>query len=252
MFRWCIAVLALAALVWFFANPLGQVATTTVSTVKRSISDPTPMPTLASMHGRAAPLLDSQVAFTPMPATPTPRGDIVVRQRQSVLVASQNRNEWVTYKTQRFVDREGEREPWMLFLDGERVQWHVFGTVAAGINMRQIKMSDIVQTDELSITVTLPAPELLSFTPLFDGEQGTQISRHDLTMFSDVDRILSSTVFEQAVAQIYTDACEDGILTSANSNAQQLMRENLLAMGFEHVTIHITKPGSCKPPTSTS
>ncbi len=143
------------------------------------------------------------------------------------------RLETVTYSLDKIV--EGERESPILpdFLVGDKLLLVVHGNVIAGIDLGQLKASD-VHIDGRSIQVQLPPSQI--FVTSLDNTK-TRVYSRTTGLLVPEDPNLESQVRAKAQEQIQQAALADGILAAANKNANATVTSMLLGLGFEKVTV---------------
>jgi hypothetical protein len=152
----------------------------------------------------------------------------VVRQIQQL-----QRLETVRYTMDKIISGEHENSYLPKFLAGDRLLLVVHGEVVAGINLANLKPSD-VELKEQKVSIKLPEAEL--FTTRIDNERSKVYSR-DTGLFSSPDPNLESEVRVEAERQLQQAALQDGILTAAGSNARTTMTSLLQGLGFHEVEL---------------
>ena len=143
------------------------------------------------------------------------------------------RLETVTYSLDKIV--EGERQSPVLpdFLVGDKLLLVVQGSVVAGIDLSQLKTSD-VHIDGRSIQVHLPASQI--FVTSLDNTK-TRVYSRTTGLLVPEDPNLESEVRAKAQEQIQLAALADGILVTASKNARATVTSMLLGLGFDNVTV---------------
>jgi hypothetical protein len=130
---------------------------------------------------------------------------------------------------------EGSRENAYLpnFLAGDKLLLVVHGQTTAGIDLSQIKPSDI-QIDGRAVRVRLPHPQVFSTT--LDNSK-TRVYSRDTGLLVGADPNLESEVRSKAQQDLQQAALDDGILDNARKNAAATVTTMLLGLGFETVQI---------------
>ncbi|MGA2046943.1 MAG: DUF4230 domain-containing protein [Terracidiphilus sp.] len=144
-----------------------------------------------------------------------------------------SRLETVDYSMDKIVG--GERESAYLpdFLVGDKLLLVAHGEVIAGVDLGQLKPSDVdVKGD--SVKVILPPPELL--TTRIDNDR-TKIYSRTTGLFANADPNLESQVRLTAEQQITQAALSDGILDKAKQNARTSVSALLYGLGFHTVDV---------------
>ena len=143
------------------------------------------------------------------------------------------RLETVNYSLDKIV--EGDRQGSVLpdFLVGDKLLMVVHGNVIAGLDLGQLKTSD-VQIEGRSIQVHLPPAQI--FVTALDNTK-TRVYSRTTGLLVPEDPDLESQVREQAQQQIQQAALADGILATASKNASATITSLLLGLGFQQVTV---------------
>lgn len=143
------------------------------------------------------------------------------------------RLETVNYSLDKIV--EGDRQVSVLpdFLVGDKLLLVVHGNVIAGIDLGQLKSSN-VQIEGRSIQVKLPPAQI--FVTALDNTK-TRVYSRTTGLLVPEDPNLESQVREQAQQQIQQAALADGILATATKNASATVHSMLLGLGFHQVTV---------------
>ena len=144
------------------------------------------------------------------------------------------RLETVSYSLDKIV--EGNRQSKVLpdFLVGDKLLLVVHGEAIAGIDLSQLKTSD-VRIHGRDIQVHLPPSQI--FVTSLDNAK-TRVYSRTTGLLVPEDPNLESEVREEAQQQIQQAAMDDGILKTASKNASAAVTTLLLGLGFEHVTVN--------------
>ena len=162
------------------------------------------------------------------------RHDTIDISRPTVIASIQRlaRLESVVYTMDKVV--EGNRSSQYLpdFLTGDKLLLIVHGQAVAGVDLRQVQASG-VEIDGRSVTITMPAAELLSVS--LDNSKTRVYSR--LTgLLVPTDPNLESETREKAEADLRQSALDSGILTTAEGNARATLTTLLHSLGFQQIT----------------
>jgi hypothetical protein len=143
------------------------------------------------------------------------------------------RLESVTYSMDKMV--EGDRTSSILpdFLVGDKLLLNVHGQAIAGIDLSQLKPSDVVVHGK-SVYVHLP-PAQIFVTALDDSK--TRVFSRATGFFVQADPNLESEVRAKAEEQLRESAQSAGILDTARKNAASTVSKLLLSLGFEQVQV---------------
>jgi hypothetical protein len=175
-------------------------------------------------YGSALPLLAGLLGEKP-PRTTT--GPVVVEGiRELDQLAAVRWTESVP------VTKESGGDIWERVFDGEKVIVIATGNVEAGVDLGDIHKGD-VSVDGDTVTIDLPDAEIL-FASL--DEETTRVYDRDLSPLNfhpDDDLVQEARV--RAVEKIEASARENGILDTADQNAQNGIRAFVTTLGFDEV-----------------
>ena len=145
-----------------------------------------------------------------------------------------NRLETVTYTMDKVV--EGDRSSTILpdFLVGDKLLLLVQGQAIAGIDLSQLKSSDVSVHDK-SVIVHLP-PAQIFVTALDDSK--TRVYSRNTGWFIQADPNLESEVRAKAEQDLRNSALAAGILSTASKNAEATLTKFLLGLGFQQVQVN--------------
>jgi Protein of unknown function (DUF4230) len=152
----------------------------------------------------------------------------VVRQIQRL-----QKLETVSYTMDKIIGGARDNPYLPKFLAGDRILLVVHGEVVAGVNLGNIKPSDVTVQGH-SISLHLPPAEV--FSTRIDNAKSKVYSR-DTGLFSSPDPNLESEVREEAERQLQQAALVDGILKSADQNARNTVSGMLTGLGFTQVAL---------------
>lgn len=162
------------------------------------------------------------------------RHDSIDISRPTVIASIQRlaRLESVVYTMDKVV--EGDRSSQYLpdFLTGDKILLVVHGQAVAGVDLGQVQANN-VEIDGRSVTITMPAAQLLSVS--LDNSKTRVYSR--LTgLLVPTDPNLESETREKAEANLRQSALDSGILTTAEGNARATLTTLLHSLGFQQIT----------------
>jgi Protein of unknown function (DUF4230) len=143
------------------------------------------------------------------------------------------RLETVTYTMDKVV--EGDRTSSVLpdFLVGDKLLLTVHGEAIAGVDLGQLKPSDVVVQGR-SVRVHLPVAQI--FVTALDNTK-TRVFSRDTGWFVPADPNLESDVRAKAEQELQSSAQSAGILDAARKNAASTLTKLLLSLGFEQVQV---------------
>lgn len=144
-----------------------------------------------------------------------------------------SRLETVVYSLDKIVG--GERQSAYLpdFLAGDKLLLVAHGEVIAGVDLGQLKTSDVFVKGD-AVQVRLPAPQVLAAR--IDNER-TRIYSRTTGLFVPADPNLESEVRLTAEQEITQAALSDGILDKARQNARTSVTALLYGLGFHTVDV---------------
>lgn len=144
-----------------------------------------------------------------------------------------SRLETVEYTVEKIV--EGDRQnPYLPnFLVGDQLMLVAHGEVVAGVDLSQLKSSDVAANGD-TVTVKLPKAQILT-TRLDSGQ--TRVYSRTTGLLVNADPNLESQVRQAAEQQIAQAALADGVLDKAHQNARASVTALLNGLGFHHVQV---------------
>jgi hypothetical protein len=152
----------------------------------------------------------------------------VVRQIQRL-----QKLETVSYTMDKIIGGARDNAYLPKFLAGDRILLVVHGEVVAGVNLGNLKPSDVTVHGH-SISLRLPSAEV--FSTRIDNAKSRVYSR-DTGLFTSPDPNLESEVRQEAEKQLQQSALVDGILKSADQNARSTVSGMLTGLGFTQVSL---------------
>jgi hypothetical protein len=141
------------------------------------------------------------------------------------------RLETVVYTMDKVVMGKHENSILPDFLAGDKLLLLVHGQVIAGIDFAALQGSG-VKVDGKTVRLKLPEAQVL--TTRLDNDK-TRIYSRETGLLVPTDPDLESQVRQEAEHQLQAAALADGILQTAQKNAQSTVNTLLLGMGFEKV-----------------
>jgi hypothetical protein len=118
------------------------------------------------------------------------------------------------------------------FLTGERVLLVATGEVEAGVDLAEMD-EDEVRVDGDRVTVDLPEPQVLSSSL---DEERTRVYDRDRGLLNlGADQVLVQEARQDAETEVVSTAEENGILETAERNAEESIRAFVTTLGFEEV-----------------
>jgi hypothetical protein len=142
------------------------------------------------------------------------------------------RLESVVYTMDKVVEGDRTNEYLPDFLTGDKLLLIVHGQTVAGVDLSKVEASN-VEIDGRSVTVTMPAAELLSVS--LDSSK-TRVYSRDTGLLVPADPNLETETREKAEADLRQAALASGILTTAEGNARATLTTMLHSLGFQQIT----------------
>ena len=152
----------------------------------------------------------------------------VVRQIQQL-----QRLETVNYTMDKIISGERDNPYLPKFLAGDRLLLVVHGEVIGGIDLAKVQPQDVSITGR-AVSLRIPRAEI--FSTRIDNAK-TRVYSRDTGLFTSPDPNLESEVREAAEQQLQQAALQDGVLKTAEQNAQSTLTSMLRGLGFEQVVI---------------
>lgn len=152
----------------------------------------------------------------------------VIRQIQQL-----QRLETVNYTMDKIISGERGNPYLPKFLAGDRLLLVVHGEVIGGVDLGKVQPEDVVVKRQ-RISLRIPPAEV--FSTRIDNAK-TRVYSRDTGLFSSPDPNLESEVREEAERQLQQGALQDGLLKTAQRNAQSTLSSMLKGLGFSQVQI---------------
>jgi hypothetical protein len=141
------------------------------------------------------------------------------------------RLETVVYTMDKIVSGAKENPIFPDFLAGDRLLLLVHGEVVAGIDFSSLKPGD-VRVEGKQVLLHVPAAQVFS-TRLDSGK--TRVYSRQTGLLVPTDPNLESQVRQEAERQLTEAALADGVLRTAQQNANQTITSLLQGLGFEEI-----------------
>jgi hypothetical protein len=162
------------------------------------------------------------------------RHDTIDISQPTVIASIQRlaRLESVVYTMDKVVEGDRSSEYLPDILTGDKILMIVHGQAVAGVDLSNVQAGN-VQIDGSSVTITMPAAELLSVS--LDNSK-TRVYSRITGLLVPADPNLESEVREKAQAELRQSALASGILTTAEGNARATLTTLLHSLGFQQIT----------------
>lgn len=168
-----------------------------------------------------------QALFNPTP-TIYPDSVTVVRSVQSLA-----RLESVQYTIEKVIRAETGQGVFGPLL-GDRLLFVAHGEVIAGVDLSKMGPSDVLVSSDGRVTVIVPSAEI--FVTRLDNEK-SYVYERATGLFTKGDINLETQARQVAEDEIRNGALEDGILSTAQTNANNVLERLLRSLGFTDVVI---------------
>jgi len=175
---------------------------------------------------QAGQSLKEQIVAITQP-TPTILPDPVTIIRQ---VRSLSRLETASYTVEKIITAESRQGPFA-FLFGDQLILVAHGQVIAGVDLSKLAESDIAVSQDGKVFVALPPAEV--FVTALNNERSYIFDRD--TGVIGLNPALETEARQAAEEQLLQAALEDGILDTAQINAETYLRHLIVALGFDEV-----------------
>lgn len=169
--------------------------------------------------------------------TPTILPDPITVIRE---VRSLARLETIQYTVEKVISAETNQNAFG-FLFGDKLLFVAHGVVIAGVDLAKIVPEDI-RVDGKVLYLRMPAAEI--FVATLDNEKSYVYDR-ETGLLSGAQKDLETSARQAAEVEIRKAAVDDGILITAQSNAQNFLDRLLRDMGYAEV---IFETGTPTPP----
>lgn len=126
-----------------------------------------------------------------------------------------------------------------LFAGDNRILLLAQGTVKAGIDLSQIKQSDI-QIRGKTVTIKLPSAEV---TDCYLNDKETKVIERKTGLFRSFDKDLEQKIRNTVLDDMRRDALRGGIRAEADERARKQLANLFTVMGFERVEFVLSAPG---------
>jgi len=162
-------------------------------------------------------------------------------------VRNLSRLETASYTIEKVITAETGQGPFS-FLFGDRLILVARGQVIAGVDLGKMEDGDILITEDGTVVVTLPEAEILVAT--LDNQKSYVVDRD--TGLVGTNPALETEARQAAEKEVLDAALEDGILDTAQRNAEMYVRQLIMALGFDEVIFAqaVPTPGATATPTA--
>lgn len=124
-----------------------------------------------------------------------------------------------------------------------------YGEVRAGIDLSSIQPENI-QVNGDTVTIRLPPPQILDSKVDVNRSKVYDYDRGFLGLGPDAAPELQDLAAQTTLQQIVAAACEQGVLQTANTQAQETLSQLLITAGYATSTIEVQPPAPETCPTT--
>lgn len=117
------------------------------------------------------------------------------------------------------------------WIAGDRMLFVGQGEVVAGVDLARLRAEDVRVTGD-GVELRLPPAEILH-TALDNGR--SEVYERHAGLFTGPDATLETRVRCEAESRIQQAAVESGVLTTAQNNAREALRQHLSLLGFRSI-----------------
>jgi hypothetical protein len=129
---------------------------------------------------------------------------------------------------------KGTDEGWLAWARGDSLRMFAVARIGAGVDLANLTAGDISVGEDGVVEMTIPAATIQYVDP---DEDSTQVLERDVGIFTSGDPGLESDVRRIADEVLVENAIEEGILDRAEENAQSVLIDFLLSLGYQDVVI---------------
>jgi hypothetical protein len=127
---------------------------------------------------------------------------------------------------------------------GETLLFVAYGEVIAGVDLSQMQPEDLQVVSPTTVIVHLPDAEI--FLTDLDNER-SYVANRDIGIFTDADPQLETLIRQEAEARMLEAAMGNGILETADQEAQAFIRSFLQGLGFDEIIFTDETPPPAPP-----
>jgi hypothetical protein len=213
---------------------------------------PSPVPTAALTVTPTPTAVITTPTNTPPTQTPivlvaTPTAVVIDRGGVIAQITDTLRLETETFVGERVIEASRLDGSWKDTLYGERILLIASGKTIAGVDLQKVHKEDIIiSSDGLSITLNLPATEILVNT--LDNQRTRRYSTQSGWLADNPD--LETEARQTGEAEILKAACEAGIMEKSARSIKTNMTGFLRMLRFERVTVNVTAGPCVAPPAN--
>jgi hypothetical protein len=134
---------------------------------------------------------------------------------------------------------KGTDEGWLAWARGDSLRMFVVARIGAGVDVSSLTVRDVEVDEDGVVDIRVPAATIQYVDP---DEDATQVLERDVGIFTSGDPGLESDVRRVADEVLVDNAIEEGILDHAHENAQSVLTDFLLSLGYTDVSVTFEDP----------
>lgn len=134
---------------------------------------------------------------------------------------------------------KGTDEGWLAWARGDSLRMFTVARIGAGVDLAQLTVRDVSVDENGVVELQVPAAEIQYADP---DEDATQVLERDVGIFTSGDPGLESDVRRIADEVLVDNAIDEGILERAEENAQSVLTDFLLSVGYTDVVVNFDDP----------
>jgi len=134
---------------------------------------------------------------------------------------------------------KGTDEGWLAWARGDSLRMFAVARIGAGVDLAQLTVRDVTVDENGVVELQVPAAEIQYVDP---DEDATQVLERDVGIFTSGDPGLESDVRRISDEVLVENAVNEGILEQAEENAQSVLTDFLLSVGYTDVVVNFDDP----------
>ena len=129
---------------------------------------------------------------------------------------------------------KGTDSSWLDWARGDSLRLFAVANIGAGVDLSQVTIRDVSVDQAGVVEITIPAAEIQYVAVDNDA---TQILERDVGLLTKGDPRLETDARQVAEEVLVQSALESGILDRAETNAQNVLTDFLLSLGYQDVIV---------------
>ena len=133
---------------------------------------------------------------------------------------------------------KGTDSSWLDWARGDSLRLFAVANIGAGVDLSQVTIRDVSVDQSGVVEITIPAAEIQYVAVDNDA---TQILERDVGLLTKGDPRLETDARQVAEEVLVQSALESGILDRAETNAQNVLTDFLLSLGYQDVIVEFDR-----------